>query len=89
MADHGLYEEDISALWGAQDSDVLQPAPLESRDRTEDDDPHTVALREVTDTLRAVQEDLAALRREVGQLHEAVQAARLWLPVSGTGSRSS
>jgi hypothetical protein len=87
MADHGLYEEDISALWGAQDTDVLQPAPPEVRGRA-DDDPHAAALGEVVDTLREVKEDLAALRREVADLHEAVQAARLWLPVSGSGSRS-
>ena len=88
MADHGLYEEDISALWGAQDSDVLLPAPMDARERIDGDDPHTAALREIKATLRTMEEELAALRRDVTELHEALAAARLWSPVYGSASRS-
>jgi len=88
MADHGLYEEDISALWGAQDSDVLQPAPVDAKERADSDDPHVAALREIKATLGTMEEELAALRRDVTELHEALAAARLWTPVYGSTSRS-
>jgi hypothetical protein len=78
MGDAGRFSDDISALWGADDAGVLNPAPLRPPDRVDDADGTAddrvdaleAHLHAVTEQVQSLREELLALDHRVARLDE-------------------
>ena len=76
MADERQFSDDISELWGADDTSVLHPAPLRPAGRTDDDDDRGDGrVGALEGHLRALTEAVQSMRGEVLAQVDAALAA--------------